>query len=145
MPIAIRQAASADVAAIEMFDEFGGNRHREAAAGTCFVAEADGTVVAYCSYEPRGLLGQPLLTYLCVRKDRRKQGIASSLIQTVQREAEGRALISSTEDWCVDTQRIFDRLGWKQVGEISGINKDGSTELFFSIALDEERRRSHEQ
>ena len=101
--------------------------------------------MAYGSHEPRGLLGQPLLTYLCVRKDRRKQGIARALVQTVQREVEGRALISSTEDWCVDTQRIFERLGWKQVGEISGINKDGSTELFFSTALDEERRRSHER
>jgi GNAT superfamily N-acetyltransferase len=145
MPVKVRQAKPSDVAAIKMFDEFGGSRHREATAGTCFVAETEGTVVGYASYEPRGLLGQPLLTYLCVRKEYRKQGIGSALVQAVQSNAQGRVLISSTEDWCVETQRIFERQGWKRIGALSGINKDGSAELFFSIALCEAPRPVHEQ
>ncbi|WP_200228856.1 hypothetical protein [Rubrivivax gelatinosus] len=69
MTIETRPAWPSDVEAIARFDEFNGDRLREIEAGTCFVALSDGRVVAYASYEPRGLLGQPLLTYLCVCAD----------------------------------------------------------------------------
>jgi GNAT superfamily N-acetyltransferase len=136
MEIQTRAALSSDVEAIAAFDEFNGSRLREAEAGTCFVAVHQDQVIAYASYEPRGLLGQPLLTYLCVRQEFRRQGIATSLVRLVQSVATGRKLLSSTEDWCTGTQRIFENLGWKRVGQISEINKDGSSELFYAVALD---------
>ena len=131
----IRLAVARDIEVIAQFDEFGGSRGDEAAAGVCIVGELRGAVVAYASYQPRGLLGQPLLTFLCVKNEHRRQGIASALVQAVQQVAVGRVLISSTEDWCTGTQRIFERLGWKQIGKISGVNKDASDELFYSVAL----------
>ncbi|MBZ8140044.1 hypothetical protein CLD22_09060 [Rubrivivax gelatinosus] len=135
MTIETRPAWPSDAEAIARFDEFNGDRLREIEAGTCFVALSDGRVVAYASYEPRGLLGQPLLTYLCVCADSRRQGIATQLVKLVQSRAAGRKLLSSTEDWCVGTQRIFERLGWERVGEISGVNKDGSSEWFYAVDL----------
>ena len=120
MTIELRLAQAADVAEISEFDEFNGDRLREVEAGTCFVAVSMGKVVGYASYEPRGLLGQPLLTFLCVRDSLRRQGIATSLVSLVQSRASGRKLLSSTEDWCVGTQRIFEHLGWQKVGEIAG-------------------------
>ena len=130
-----RLACRADAAEIAGFDEFNGDRLREVEAGTCFVAISRGQVVAYASYEPRGLLGQPLLTYLCVHKPYRRQGIATSLVGLIQSQASGRKLLSSTEDWCTGTQRIFENLGWKKVGEIAGVNKDGSSEWFYAVDL----------
>lgn len=135
MSIQIRLATPADLKAIEPFDEFGGSRQKEIEQATCLVAVQGEVVVGYASYEPRGLLGQPLLTYLCVRPESRRQGAAMSLVRAVQAAARGRKLISSTEDWCVGTQRIFERLGWSRIGQISEINKDGSTEWFYAVGL----------
>jgi GNAT superfamily N-acetyltransferase len=135
MPYPTRPALPGDIVAIVAFDEFNGSRLREIEAGTCFVAVHQDQVVAYASYEPRGLLGQPLLTYLCVSKPYRRQGIGTALVKLVQSRATGRKLLSSTEDWCTGTQRIFEGLGWKKVGQISEVNKDGSSEWFYAIAI----------
>ncbi len=135
MPFQVRLATQSDLGAVERFDEFGGSRQQEITSGTCLIAENEGMVIGYASYEPRGLLGQPLLAYLCVRPDFRRQGAATALVMAVQSAAKGRKLISSTEDWCVGTQRIFERLGWSRIGQISEVNKDGSTEWFYAISL----------
>lgn len=135
MTIETRPAHPSDGEAIARFDEFNGDRLPEIEAGTCFVALAGERVVGYASYEPRGLLGQPLLTFLCVSVDFRRQGIATRLVRFVQSRAAGRKLLSSTEDWCVGTQRIFECLGWERVGQISGVNKDGSAEWFYAVDL----------
>jgi GNAT superfamily N-acetyltransferase len=86
-------ARPVDVATLATFDEFNGDRLREVEAGTCFVAVHQDQVVAYASYEPRGLLGQPLLTYLCVSKPYRRQGIGTALVKLVQSRATGRKLL----------------------------------------------------
>jgi GNAT superfamily N-acetyltransferase len=135
MPFQVRLATPPDLQAIECFDEFGGSRPQEIAAGTCLVATHAEVVIGYASHEPRGLLGQPLLAYLCVRPEFRRQGAATALVRAVQSTAKGRMLISSTEDWCVGTQHIFERLGWRRIGHICEVNKDGSTELFYAISL----------
>ena len=135
MSIKIQIARVSDITSIIEFDEFAGDRVREIEAGTCFVAFKKEQIVAYVSYEPRGLLGQPLLTFLCVRKEFRRQGIALAMVKFVQDRLNTTMLLSSTEDWCVGTQSIFERLGWKKLGEIAGVNKDGSSEWFYGIDL----------
>ena len=131
----IRRATEDDLAAIESFDEMGGDRSAEIAMGVCWVATCDVSVVAYASYAPVGLLGQPLLTYLCVHRAFRRRGLALALVQHIQSTVRGRMLIASTEDWCLDSQGLFEKLGWQKIGELSGINKDGSTEYFYAIEL----------
>ena len=135
MSFLVRLAVPSDLEAIERFDEFGGSRSQEVVYGTCLVADNGEAVIGYTSYEPRGLLGQPLLGYLCVHPEFRRQGTAMALVKAVQSIAKGRKLISSTEDWCVGTQRIFENLGWSRIGQISEVNKDGSTEWFYAISL----------
>jgi GNAT superfamily N-acetyltransferase len=135
MSFHVRNATPGDLEAVERFDEFGGSRQQEIAAGTCLVAGNAQIIIGYASYEPRGLLGQPLLSYLCVHPEFRRQGVATALVKAVQSVAKGRKLISSTEDWCVGTQRIFERLGWKRIGQVSEVNKDGSTEWFYAISI----------
>jgi ribosomal protein S18 acetylase RimI-like enzyme len=132
----IRVGDLSDQASIAGIDEFGGNRLDEIEAKCLFVATRQGAVIGYASCEPRGLLGQPMLTYLCVDKESRRQGVATSLVRHVQSVAKGRKLISSTEDWCIGTQRIFERLGWARIGSIAQVNKDGSSELFYAIPID---------
>lgn len=131
----IRPATAADEAAILPFDAFAGDRRSEILAGHCVVAQVDGQVVAYASWAPAGLLGQPFLTYLCVHPSHRRQGLATALIRHVQGAATGRMLISSTEDWCAEMQHIFERLGWQRVGTIATINQDGSVEIFYAVPL----------
>jgi len=114
------------------FDEFAGDRQREIELGHCYVAHVDAEVIGYVSVEPRGRLGQAFLTYLCVPKKHRGKGVATGLIRVVQGRAVGRKLLSSTEQWCVQMQHIFGKLGWTRVGEIRGVNRDGSTEWFYA-------------
>lgn len=135
MAIQIRAACAIDILSIIEFDEFAGDRKREVEAGTCFVAFNEDKILGYVSYEPRRLLGQPLLTFVCVRKEFRRQGIALTMVKFIQDRVNSTMLLSSTEDWCVGTQAIFERLGWKKIGEISGVNKDGSAEWFYGIKL----------
>lgn len=99
------------------------------------VAERKGEAVAYASFQPVGLLGQPLLTYLCVAPTARRQGLGKKLIAAIQQTARGRMLLSSTEDWCVASQKIFTGLGWRKIGELASVNKDGSTEYFYAVDL----------
>ena len=132
----IRLGRVHDRDAVEAFDEFGGSRLREIEASCLYVAQLGEMVVGYASYEPRGLLGQPLLTFLCVQKEHRRQGIATSLVQHIQSIAKGRKLASSTEAWCVGTQQIFEKLGWQRIGALSSINKDGSDEVFYATSID---------
>lgn len=132
----IRRAQPGDLAAIAAFDAFNGDRAAEVAAATCLVA-LDGTdqVVGYASWAPRGLLGQPFLQSLCVRPEARRQGLATALLQAVQQQARGRWLLSSTEDWCAPMQTLFERQGWERCGALLGINRDGSAEWFYRVAL----------
>lgn len=133
--IHIRRGHENDLPLIAEFDEMGGSRQQEIAAACCLVAEQHGQVVAYASLQPAGLLGQPLLTYLCVAPTARRQGIGKRLIEAIQQIARGRMLISSTEDWCIASQKIFIGLGWRKIGELASVNKDGSTEFFYAIGL----------
>ncbi|MCD4502195.1 GNAT family N-acetyltransferase [Chromobacterium vaccinii] len=133
--IHIRHGHENDLPLIAEFDEMGGSRQQEIATECCLVAEHGGETVAYASFQPAGLLGQPLLTYLCVASDLRGQGIGGRLVEAIQQIARGRMMLSSTEDWCVASQRIFIRLGWRKIGELAGVNKDGSTEYFYAIDL----------
>ncbi|MEO9383235.1 GNAT family N-acetyltransferase [Chromobacterium phragmitis] len=131
----IRLANENDLVSIARFDEMGGCRQQEIADACCMVAERKGEPVAYVSFQPVGLLGQPLLTYLCVAPAARRRGLGRKLIEAIQQTARGRMLLSSTEDWCVASQKIFTSLGWRKIGELTGVNKDGSTEYFYAIDL----------
>ncbi|MEO2219571.1 GNAT family N-acetyltransferase [Chromobacterium vaccinii] len=131
----IHHANTNDLPLIAEFDEMGGNRRQEIDNHCCLVVELGGETIAYASFQPAALLGQPLLTYLCVASDLRGQGIGGRLVQAIQQIARGRMMLSSTEDWCVASQRIFIRLGWRKIGELAGVNKDGSTEYFYAIDL----------
>ncbi|UTH74013.1 GNAT family N-acetyltransferase [Chromobacterium sp. IIBBL 290-4] len=131
----IRRAEENDLAAISRFDEMGGDRRQEIASRCCLVAEQAGQVVAYASVQPAGLLGQPLLSYLCAAPAARGQGIGRTLVQAIQGEARGRMLLASTEDWCLASQKIFLGLGWRKIGELASVNKDGSSEYFYAIDL----------
>lgn len=130
-----RPAELNDLGQILEFDEFAGDRQREIELGHCYVAHIDAEVIGYASVEPRGLLGQAFLTYLCVPKKHRGKGVATGLIRVVQGRAVGRKLLSSTEQWCVQMQHIFGKLGWTRVGEIRGVNRDGSTEWFYAYDI----------
>lgn len=133
----VRAAWPGDLAAIVAFDEFNGDRAAEIAATTCLVAlDEAGRVAGYASWTDRGLLGQPFLACLCVRPDARRQGHATALLQAAQQRARGRWLLSSTEDWCTAMQTLFERLGWQRCGALEGINRDGSQEWFYRVAIE---------
>ncbi len=75
------------------------------------------------------------MTYLCVPEKHWGEGVATGLIRFVQERAVGRKLLSSSQQWCVQMQLFFGQLGWTQVGEIRGVNRDGSTDWFYAYDI----------
>lgn len=133
----VRPAWPSDLAAIAAFDEFRGDRAEAVAAANCLVAlDATSAMAGYAAWSTHGLLGQPFLAYLCVRPDARRQGLATALLQVVHQHARGRWLRSSSEDWCAPMQTLFERLGWQHCGGLQEVNRDGSVEWFYRVAIE---------
>lgn len=127
----IRPARPGDAMPIAAFDAMGGNRLEEIEAGQVCVVLAAGEVAGYATVVPAGLLGQPFLSYLCVRRASRRQGLARALLQAVLNQCSGRMLLTSTEAWCTEGRQLFEALGGRCVGQVNEVNRDGSAELFY--------------
>lgn len=127
----IRPAVAGDFAAIDEFDPFAGDRSREIAESRMLVAEAGHEVVGYVSWLPAGFVGRDYITFLCVRPDQRRQGLAGALLRAVeQRIGQGRVFISTEEDNGT-MLALLPAAGWTRAGAVEGANEGNRAEVFF--------------
>src|ERR1700742_1774489 len=94
----IRAGTQNDVAAIEAFDPFTGDRRAELARGEVLVAEVDGRVVAYVTFSLAGFIGRPFVHFLAVALEFRRRRIASGLLRAVAERVGPCRLFISTEE-----------------------------------------------
>jgi GNAT superfamily N-acetyltransferase len=127
----IRPATAADFAAIDAFDPFAGDRAREIAEGRMLVAEEADQPVAYVSWLPAGFVGRDYVTFLCVRPDRRRQGLALALLHAVERQIGSGRLFVSTEEDNAAMLALLPREGWTVAGAVAGANEGDRAEVFF--------------
>ncbi len=127
----IRPAVAADFAQIEAFDPFAGDRAREIAEGRMLVADEGGEPVGYVSWVPAGFVGRDYITFLCVRPDRRRWGLALALLRAVEQRTKRGRLFVSTEEDSPAMLALLPREGWTNAGAVAGANEGGNAEVLF--------------
>ncbi len=94
----IRCGKPEDLIQINAFDEFGGDRLQEILEKRLQVYLIDNTVVGYITViKESSLFGHPLISFLCVHSQYRRQGIASDLLSEIEQKYTGSQLFISTE------------------------------------------------
>jgi GNAT superfamily N-acetyltransferase len=129
--LVIRPAVAADFVAIDAFDPFAGDRAREIREGRMLVAEDEGGLSGYVSWLPGGFVGRDYVTFLCVRDDRRRRGVAVALLRAVEALVGGRRLFVSTEEDNAAMLALLPREGWTAAGSVAGANEGNRAEVFF--------------
>lgn len=94
----IRFGNKEDLEPIDAFDKFGGDRKKEILEKRLRVYITDNQVTGYISViENSCLFGHPLITFLCVHPQYRRQKIASELLSAIEQKYIGQKLFISTE------------------------------------------------
>lgn len=128
----IRDGRQEDLKQINAFDVFGGDRQREILEQCLQVFITDNKVTGYISViEESSLFGHPLVTFLCVHPQYRRQGIASTLLSKVEQEYKDKQLFISTESNNLIMLSLIEKRKYRRSGSLSGLNDDGSDEVYF--------------
>ncbi len=127
----IRLGLVTDLPAINAFDIFAGNRLLEIVDDQMLVIEADGRVVGYISWLPRGFVGNDYITHLGVAPFHQRRGVGRALLRAAEvKIPRGRVFVSANEN--NDTMlALLAAEGWTQAGQVAGVNEDGRAEIFF--------------
>ena len=128
----IRLGKPEDLIQINAFDEFGGDREQEIAEKRLQVYISDNTVVGYITaIEESSLFGHPLISFLCVHPQYRRQRIASALLSEIEQEYSDRQLFISTESNNPIMLDLIRNRKYTRSGYLSGLNDDGADEVYF--------------
>ena len=128
----IRYGKQEDLVQIDAFDKFGGEREQEIAARGLQVYVLGDVVVGYITaIKESCLCGYPLITFLCVHPQYRRRGIASALLSEIEQKYSDRKLFISTESNNLTMLNLIKKRRYKRSGSLSGLNDDGSDEIYF--------------
>ncbi|PSB08510.1 hypothetical protein C7B62_16540 [Pleurocapsa sp. CCALA 161] len=130
--IMIRHGKIEDLEQIEIFDEFGGNRESEILRKSLRVYIVNNKVSGYISIiEKSCLCNHTLISYLCVHSEYRYRGIASLLLSKVEQIYTNQKVFVSTESNNLAMLSLIKKRKYTPSGSLSGLNSDGSDELYF--------------
>ena len=128
----IRLGTKKDLIQIKAFDEFDGNRKREVTNKCLKVYLTDNKVVGYISVvENSCLCGHPIVSFLCVHPQYRRQGIASKLLTDIETRYSKRKLFISTKSNNPIMLDLIKKRDYVLAGSLANINDDGSDEIYF--------------
>lgn len=128
----IRLGILADLNQIDAFDIFAGDRSREIAEQCLRVYLVEDKPVAYITtVENSCLCGHPLISFLCVHPEYRRQGIASQLLTEVETKYKHQKLFISTESNNSTMLKLIKQRNYLMAGSLAKINDDGSDEVYF--------------
>lgn len=121
MDVEIRKASIEDLAAIDAFDAFSGDRGTEILAGEIVVAMCAGEVAAYMTHNRR-FYQRPFIWLLCVKESYQRRGIAAQLLGWAEAyyEKDG-MLFSSTEADNAAMIKLFAKRGYTLSGSIENL------------------------
>ncbi|GAB4556454.1 MAG: hypothetical protein Tsb0014_48340 [Pleurocapsa sp.] len=121
-----------EICGAKLFDEFEGDRQQEIAEKRLLVFITDSKVTGYIAVvEESSLFGNPLITFLRVHPQYRRQGIASALLSKIEQKYSDRQLFISTQSNNPIMLNLIEKREYKRSGSLSGLNDDGSDEVYF--------------
>ena len=128
----IRLGIPADLNLIDAFDDFAGDRSQEIAEQRLRVYLVEDKPVAYITVvENSCLCGHPLISFLCVHPEYRRQRIASQLLTEVETKYNQQKLFISTESNNSVMLNLIQQRDYILAGSLAKINDDGSDEVYF--------------
>lgn len=127
----IRQAILADYHMIHSFDYFSGDREEDIQEARVFVHEHGGIVRGYLSMARSGLLGRPYVQYLAVDTNFHRNGVATTLLDYIEKHYCDQRLFISTESGNFPMQALLSKRHYVPAGEISGANLNETVELYY--------------
>ena len=95
----------------------------------CLVADIDGNVAGFVVWD-RGFYARPFLWMLGVDPAHQHEGIASTLIEHVEKLNAGHNLYTSTNESNAAMQGLLGKRGFTQVGKLENLDP-GDPEIFY--------------
>jgi ribosomal protein S18 acetylase RimI-like enzyme len=129
--VQIRRATYDEAKGIKEFDVFVGDRRVDHWRGELLVCVEGGTVLGFVTYSSNLFYNRPFISFLLVREEHRRRGIAAALVGRVLDIYDGLDVWISTEEGNEAAIRLFHKLGFDRKGRIDGLDHDQSVELFF--------------
>jgi ribosomal protein S18 acetylase RimI-like enzyme len=110
-------------------------RHKlSACSNEFFIAVADAGDVGFLAYSQQGDLGGPYIHYVVVERSRRSQGIGSMLIKRLLEQSQGSSVFLTVSESNEQAKRLYEALGFQQIGAIPDYNKYGEAEFILRFA-----------
>lgn len=133
-PPNIRAATASDLAAIDRFDLFAGERLLDIERGECFVTIEQEQVVGYIVFNHSFYL-RPFVQFLCVHPDFRNRGHATQLLDYIAGICDGEMIFTSTESDNLIMLKLFNKKGYQVSGVVENIQE--RSEIIFCKKLKE--------
>jgi len=97
--------------------------------GTLFVAIERDVCAGFMFYMKNGAFHSfPYLHLIAVKEEYRGKGIGKQLIDYFEKVSERDKFFLAVADYNPDAKRFYERLGYRQIGEIPGLYRKGITE-----------------
>lgn len=137
----IRRGEAGDIEEIARFDSLtkrGSARYTDIVAALdserVFVAEIGSRVAGFLMLTDR-LLGHPFIELVVVSADFRRQGVATTLIDSVIGKLSGRRCFTSTNESNTAAQSLFQQLGFVACGRIEGLDEGDPEIVYYNDVL----------
>ena len=134
--ISIRTAVERDIEAICAFDHIAQREEerrefirREVAAGNCFVAVIDETVIGY-SVMNYTFYNNGCIDMLYIHSDYRRRGVGTALLRHLELHCRTPKLFTSTNESNLQMQSLLAKLGYEPSGVIHNLD-EGDPELVY--------------
>ncbi|TPG13631.1 GNAT family N-acetyltransferase [Sphingomonas oligophenolica] len=126
----VRQAEPNDLPQVMTFHLLPGDRVTEIVERRMLVAEQNGTILGYISWQMRGCIGLDYVNRLVVKPMHRRQGIGKNIMTSMSIALTGRVFIS-TKASNQSAIALIESTDWTKAGELYGLLPDNEAEVFF--------------
>jgi len=110
----------------------------EDAAYLVFVARCEGERCGVIVLQPRGVAGSPYLKWIVTAPERRSRGVGAKLLGFAENyfRPKARHMFLCVSSFNLRARSLYERLGYKQVGQFDDYNIPGAAEVLMHKRLD---------